>query len=270
VKKVAFIFLPFTFLLYIAAEIFLKLNNSSLCHSTGCELAGNLLRFNSIILNYIGFLAVLALVVLGTLSYKRYINKTPFFIFLYSMIAFETVLLGYQFFASPAMCKFCMGVYAFLITIALMSSSRYLFIALPSIISAFVALSFLAIPVSKTFISQNTNYLIGSQNCPHCKKTEEYLKKHNISFIKIDINSIETKNFLYFLDFKTIPVLVVKNHKDTKIINGDKAIISFFEKTSKPKEELQNISIDTLLNSSPQDEGCGFDITKSDGGCGEN
>ena len=272
-KKVSFIYLPALFFIYVTAEAILKLFHSTLCLSTGCLLADNLLRFDSIYLNFIGVFDALLILIIGILSFNKKVSEKLFFLILVASLLFETVMLGYQFYASPEMCKFCIGVYTFLVTITLLSTGRYFLMVAPLAISIFTALSFLAVPKSATFVKDNGNYLIQSPTCPHCKKVKEYLKEHNIKFTKLSIDDIEARNFATFLNFKTIPILIIKDNKDVKIINGDKNIIEFFNKKDTVVEESAIVEdsavvgeeagsssgIDLLTNDKDTgDEGCGF------------
>ena len=102
------VFSPFFLLGYIAIETYLKLKNTSLCGEVGCKLAGELLRFNPMYLNYLGMIAVLTLLILGYLSLKSKKVEKLFFIVLYSALAFETTIITYQFIANPEPCIFCL------------------------------------------------------------------------------------------------------------------------------------------------------------------
>lgn len=263
-KKLGFIVAPLLFLIYVAGETYLKLNKSSLCASetaepTGCELAGALLNFDAIYLNYIGILAAFTILVLGILSYKKIIPEILFFIVLISSLLFETIMLGYQYFVSPAMCVFCMGIYAFLVITLLLSSRKYFLATVPTVIAVLVALTFLAIPKATTFVQKDGTYLLQSESCPHCKKVKKYMNDNNIEFTKIDIEQIEAQNFATFLNFKSIPILITKEGKNVKIINGDKNIIDSYE-TIEGTDEIvieESVSIDTSFNV-VEEEGCGF------------
>ncbi len=272
-KKTSFIYLPTLFFIYVSTEAILKLFHSTLCKSTGCLLADSLLRFDSIYLNFIGVFDALAILIVGILSYNKKISEKLFFIVVISSLLFETIMLGYQYFASPEMCKFCMGVYTFLVIITLLSTKKYFLMVVPAVISLIVALSFLAIPKSAPFVIKDGNYIIQSSTCPHCKKVKSYLKEHHIDFKKLNIDDIEARNFATFLNFKTIPILVIKNGKKINIINGDKDIIEFFnnKKEIVVEEEATVVedsavvgdesssSVNLLSNDDDEaDEGCGF------------
>lgn len=267
-KKVGFIYLPLLFFIYTLTETVMKLNHSSICESTGCQLADNLLRFDSLYLNFIGSVVAFIILLIGWLSYKEKISEKLFYLLVLSALFFETVLLGYQYFVSPEMCKFCMGVYTFLVLITLFASRRYFIMAIPSVVALVMALSFLALPKSKAFVLTDGNYLIQSSSCPHCKKVKSYLSEQNISFAKIDIEDIEARNFATFLNFKTIPILLIKEGKKVQIINGDKNIIEKFKAQKSTKHEsvsvVEEAVVPTTSNSASlfdnksNDEGCGF------------
>jgi len=280
-KKISFIVLPILFFIYIAVETYLKLNHSSLCHTSGCQLAGALLRFDSIYLNFIGMASAIAIILVGILSYKEKISEKIFFLVVGASLLFETIMLGYQFYASPEMCVFCMGVYAFLLAILLLASPKYFAITMIGATSVFVSLSFLSISTPKPYLSGDGNYLIQSENCGHCRKVKEYMHEHDIKFTKIDIEDIEAQNFATFLNFKTIPILLVKEADTIKIINGDKDIINSFKNPAQSmmhnivgnimdkieesitvggseEESSGTSSTNDLFNGSEEDKGCGF------------
>jgi glutaredoxin len=225
----------------------------------------------------------LAILVVGILSFRGKISEKLFFIIVVTSLLFETIMLGYQYFASPEMCKFCMGVYGFLVVVTLLASKKYFLMVIPAIIGLVTALSFLAIPKSAPFVVESGNYLIQSPTCPHCKKVKVYLKEHNIEFTKLDIDAIEARNFATFLNFKTIPILLIKDGKRVEIINGDKNIIDFFTtKRSKAKEstvvgesavvgdDTPNSRINLMESGDEGDEGCGFiTLQKLDTNCSE-
>ena len=266
-KKISFIHLPSLFLIYVSVEAVLKVFHSTLCESTGCLLADSLLRFDSIYLNFIGVIDALAILLFGILSYKKKVNEKLFFIVLISSLLFETIMLSYQYFASPEMCKFCMGVYAFLVIITLLASKKYFLMVIPAVLSIIVSLSFLAIPKSTSFINGDGNYLIQSVTCPHCKKVKSYLKEHHINFTKLNIDEIEARNFATFLEFKTIPILLIKEGGNVHIINGDKNIIEFYNRKEETIATETNID---LFTTDSQDDGCGFTtLEKLDTNCSQ-
>jgi len=273
------VFLPLLLLAYIATETYLKLQHKSLCGEVGCKLAGELLNFDALYLNYAGLAGVFVLTILGFLSLKNKFYEALFFVGLYSAIAFEATIISYQFIANPEPCIFCLGVISSLLLIALVSHIKHFAITVATVLSIFVGLNTLAITQNKAFTTTEGNYLIYSSTCPHCKKVKAYLAKHKIDYTPISVKESNARMFLKFANITSIPVLIVKNKRDLTVTVGDKKIISHFEKPVKKdidnikKEEkhtvqtqqsstmpLGGINAD-FLNAGGADAGCAITIT---------
>ena len=112
-KLIIRVVLPILLLIYLSIETYLKLNHTSLCGEVGCKLAGELLRFNPLYLNYMGLIAISLLFIIGYLSIKREFFEKIFFLMIYSAIAFETTIIIYQFIANPEICIFCRHTLSF-------------------------------------------------------------------------------------------------------------------------------------------------------------
>jgi glutaredoxin len=224
--------------------------------------ADTLLRFDSLYLNYIGVAISALIMIIGYLSYREKISQKIFYLLVFVSLLFETIMLGYQYFASPVLCKFCLGVYGFLWAIMISSSRRYTLMVIPAVLAIFTALSFLTIPKTQAFITQDGTYLIQSPTCPHCLKVKNYFKSHDIAFTKLDINSPEARNFATYMNFGTIPIMIQKEGEFVTIINGDEAILDYFKESqtalTTPQTDTNSIiSIDGSA-SSEKEEGCGF------------
>jgi glutaredoxin len=275
VQKIGFLVLPLLFFIYNAGEIYLKLNHSSLCESTGCKLADGLLKYDSIYLNWAGALGALIIMIIGWIAYKKSSYRRFFFLVVFIALLFETIMLGYQYFASPSMCKFCMGVYGFLLSILLFSARSYFVVAIPAVLALLVALSSLKIPNTAPEIVADGTYLIQSPTCPHCKKVKKYLKEQSIKFKKLEINKAKSQNFITFLGYHTIPMLIIKEGNHIEVINGDEDIISHYESsgtdddTDEQTQEVQEpINVDSLYGKIGGDDGCGFlPIEKEESSC---
>jgi glutaredoxin len=265
------VILPLLLLTYIAIETWAKLNHTSICGSEGCKLAGELLIFPSIYLNYLGGLAALGLLILGYLSIKREAFEPLFFASLYAAIGFETIMFAYQYYVNPEPCIFCAGVYGSLLVIALLSRPRYLAYALPAIAALWMALGMLAIPKNKTLIATDGTWLIHSETCPHCKKVKTHFAENNITYHSILVQDINARAFLKTLDIDSIPVLVIKKANHTIILKGDKPIIEHYQ-ASKPVETASSSSSDTVSLTGNDTEGCSLDnqfnsTPGEEGGC---
>jgi arsenate reductase-like glutaredoxin family protein len=269
------VFLPFLLLAYIATETYMKLQNTSLCGEVGCKLAGELLRFNPLYLNYLGMGAVFTLLVLGYFSLKSKILERLFFIVLYSAIAFETTIIGYQFIANPEPCVFCLGIYSSLLLIAALSHFKRFAAVLAVTLSIFFGLNTLAISKNKAYTVNDGLYLIQSASCGHCKKVKKYFKENDINYTPISVNEVSARSFLKFVNISSIPVAVIKNSTGIRLINGDKDIIAHFDKQQLPQEksiempqalpttQSSALGLPSDIFSATSEPGCAITITET-------
>jgi len=250
--------LPLLLAIYIALDTILKANNVELCSSTGCELAGELLKFDSTYLNYLGIAGALFLVLLSLFKSEKLYTVTAV-----AMVAFESLLIASQLNLNPEVCKFCLGVYSFLLLILLNAKPKVFLYTLPTIAAIFVAFSILSIPKNKTLVSKDGLYLIASKSCPHCKKTKEFLDKEQIKYKIIPSKDINAYYFAKSLNINKIPIAIKKSGDEYKVLVGDEKIINFFKKDkSKTQETTQETPQITQEPFKPKlnygEEGCTF------------
>ncbi len=274
------VFLPFLLFVYIGIETYLKLQHTSLCGEVGCALAGELLRFDHIYLNYFGLAGVLSLIISGYRSLKSSFFETLFFILLYAGIAFEATIIGYQFIANPEPCLFCLSVFSSLLIIGLLSHMKHFAVVLATVLFIFLGLNTLTIPQNRSFVTAPGMYLIQSETCSHCKKVKTYFSEHHITYTPISSKEINAKGFLKFVDISTIPVLIIKEASGITILKGDKKIIAHFDAQS--KEEVLKDEVDAALVQSStlelssdflaagEDAGCALTITDTPSCAGNN
>jgi glutaredoxin/uncharacterized membrane protein len=267
------VFLPFLLFVYIATETYLRLQHTSLCGEVGCALAGELLRFDHIYLNYFGLAGVLSLIITGYRSLKSRVFETLFFILIYAGIAFETTIISYQFIANPEPCIFCLSVFSSLLLIALFSQVRHFAVVLATVLFIFIGLNTLNIPQNRSFVTAPGLYLIQSETCSHCKKVKAYFAEHQIEYTPIASKEINARGFLKFVDISTIPVLILKEASSITILKGDSKIIAYFDAQNKAeviKAEVDAIPVQsTALELSSDflgaggDAGCALTITET-------
>ena len=269
------LFLPLLLLGYMAIETYLKVQHSSLCGKVGCKLAGELLNFDPIYLNYAGLAGLFLLMILGYLSLKSKFFETLFFMGIYAAIAFEATILSYQFIANPEPCIFCLGIFSSLLLIALFSQVKSFPMVLASVIAIFIGLSTLSISKNKTFIEVPGTYLIQSKTCSHCKKVKTYFAAHNIPYTPISVKEASARNFLKFSGITSIPALIIKENTGMTLLHGDQKIIAYFEEktqTETPEREEESetsISSDPLeitsdfLSAGGASDGCALTITET-------
>jgi len=266
-KFISRILLPLALLGYIGYETWLKLHHLSLCSATGCKLAGELLRFPSIYLNYMGLAAVGAILLFGLFSLFNKAFEKLYFITLYAAIAFESIMIGYQILANPEPCLFCLGVYGGLLLIALASHPRWFLYALPAILAIFFALSDLAIPRNEALIKGDGLYLIASEHCPHCKKVKAYFAAHHIDYTPLPVSDPSVRHLAKALGIDEIPILLKRRKGTTTILYGDRPIIASFEEPEKhPSETTAMPTAPTDLYSNPDEGGCSLNPVESTGG----
>lgn len=238
------VFLPFLLLVYISIETYLKLQHTSLCGEVGCALAGELLRFDHIYLNYFGLAGVLSLIIAGYRSLKSSFFETLFFMMLYAGIAFEATIIGYQFIANPEPCLFCLSVFSSLLVIALFSQVKHFAMVLASVLFIFLGLKTLTIPQNRSFVTTPGLYLIQSETCTHCKRVKAYFSEHHIAYTPIVSSEINARGFLKFVDISTIPVLIIKEDSSMTILKGDRKILAYFD--AQRKEEIHEDEVDSM------------------------
>jgi glutaredoxin len=265
------VFLPFLLFIYITIETYLKLNHNSICDATGCKLAGELLRFNPLYLNYLGLASVFLLTLLGYFSLKSKLMERLFFMVLYSAIAFEATILGYQFLSNPEPCIFCLGIFSSLLLIAFLSHFRNFPFILSIVLSIFLGLNTLAITKNQSFITKEGTYLIQSKTCSHCKKVKHYLSKEHIAYTPISVEEASARSFLKFAGVSSIPVLVIKNSMGIQLHIVDKKIINYYEKKLVPQSTTSSTSIQPdvgiistdFLKAGSKSDGCALSIIET-------
>jgi len=266
------VFLPFLLFVYIGIETYLRLQHTSLCGEVGCALAGELLRFDHIYLNYFGLAGVLSLIITGYRSLKSSVFETLFFILLYSGIAFETTIISYQFIANPEPCLFCLSVFSSLLVIALFSQIKHFAVVLATVLFIFLGLNTLTIPQNRSFVTDPGLYLIQSETCGHCKKVKKYFSEHHIEYTPISAKEINARGFLKFVDIDSIPVLIIKETSNITILKGDRKIIAYFDAQNKEvlKDEVDAAPVQSSARGLSSDflgaggdAGCALTITET-------
>ncbi|NPA28303.1 MAG: glutaredoxin, partial [Epsilonproteobacteria bacterium] len=202
------VILPLILLIYIVAEMVLKANNIELCSSSGCALAGELLKFKSSYLNYLGIAGAFCLLVLALI--KGEMAQRLYSILLIAMVFFESLLIASQLNLNPEVCKFCLGVYLLLILMLINDNIKLFLTLLPAIGAIFLAFFILAIPKNKSLVKEDGLYLIASKSCPHCKEAKEFLDSKGVEYRVIDAKDVNAYYFAKSLDISKIPIAIKK------------------------------------------------------------
>ncbi len=260
------ILLPLLLFLYIGVETYFKMHHVSLCESTGCKMAGDLLKFNPIYLNFLGLIGAFTLLILSLLKSEAAHKLYEWLIAV--MASFETLLIASQFAINPEPCKFCLGVYGFLLAIFLVANWKRFFFFLPIFIAIFTGMQILAVPKNSSLIKEDGLYLIASKTCPHCKVTKKFLNEKKISYKVIPSNNINAWYMAKTLGITKIPIAIKKDNDIYTIIVGDKTIMNFYKQDQKEnkQESVQENSL-KFQNLYQEDEGCSlsFQATSCEG-----
>lgn len=224
-NSLGYSYLPIALLVYIVGDMILKDMGVEICQSSGCSIASATLYIDSFYLNLMGVGFALSLII--TSSFRKISN-----FFLYAGILFETLMIGYQFFVSGAICYYCLGIYAIVWFIAIIRFK--LLIPITSIIVVTIAFGMLKFVVLSNDISTNiennttTTYLFGSTSCMHCSEMKSYLNEKNISYEFKNIKDINNQYILQFFKLSSIPVLVVQTDEEIKLLLTKKSIKEYF------------------------------------------
>lgn len=229
-RYIARLVLPALLLVYISVETYFKLHHTSICAAEGCKLAGELLRFNAIYLNFFGIAAALTLLIVGGLSLKKPSLEKIFGALLFGAIAFEGTLFGFQWFSNPEPCLFCAGVFAQLLLIALLARPKEALSAVAIAIAVFSAYALLAVPKNSPTMQKDGDYLIFSAHCPHCKKVKAYLADTRTPYTPIPVTDPTVRYVLKFAGIGIIPVWIEKEGETLRWYAGDRNIIAHLKK----------------------------------------
>ena len=252
--------LPILLFIYIVTDTILKQKGVELCSSTGCEMAGQLLKFDSLYLNYLGAFGALVLTILALLKADKLFTWLAA-----TMVIFESLLIASQLNINPEVCKFCLGVYAFLWLILITANKRVALYTTAPVVAVFVAFSILAIPKNKSIVTKDGLYLIASKTCPHCIKTRKFLDKEGIKYKVLPSTDINNFYFAKSLNITKIPIAIDKKGDNIEITVGDREIIKKYS-NNKPKKETQTENLSTQQEPlTPKinynsDEGCQLSI----------
>lgn len=259
------VILPLLLFIAIAIESFLKMQKSTLCSARGCALAGELLRFDAMLLYFIGLFGAFLLVTFGFLSLKKRIFEILFEATLIGALAFEATLFGYQLIANDTPCLFCLGVFSALVLIALLHFGKQSYIPIVTVGAIFVALNTLAIAPNKTLFEKDGNYLLYMPKCPHCIELKEYLEQQKIEHTPIKASKPHARFFLKSLNISTVPVWVEKKGATTTAIVGTENAKNYLEEKVKAqtKESKTEPTVLPSLSSLYETDqgGCAITIT---------
>ncbi len=221
-------------------ELTLKAFHSTLCSTQGCMLITKSVRFSDNIIVISGLL-VFILIFIFSLSKNKHLHTLINHILIVALSA-EGVFVGYQLFRMKHICLFCISVFSIFILISVMKLLNKEFEILSGFISFFsiLFLFYILKPIYITTIPVNKPLvLIYKHSCSHCEKVIKEAKKSKINIYLIKVNNC--LGLLKSLNIKEVPLLIVNNKGEKKMIIGEHNILQYLlKKKNIPNNNLYN------------------------------
>ena len=246
-EKIASFYLPLFMSFIIALNISLSMFDIKLCENSGCNVVGDFLNIDQLILNMAGLLFFTSIIMLS-----HRIKLITFIIF-YAFL-FETFLICYQLFVLHTICFYCLSIYASLVILMILRGKLDdLLVIFITLSIAFNVVKF--VPLNETNTQQESVLFYGSESCKHCKEAKILLKSKNINYQFRDIKKIENVYFLKHLNIKTIPTLVLSNANTKQILVGFDSIKKYY-KNGKQNLQMNFNMFGNTTSSIPSKAGC--------------
>lgn len=255
-------YLPFALctggVLYTATEIGLKLLDTSMCGSRGCNVVSSFARYGDLPVLFMGasffvVMAALTLLVatgwedLGMRIWGRQIRinlHTAVMVMLMAASAAEGYLVGFQLFSAGAFCMYCMGMFALvLVTMAVYAVVHGRAVILSGVLTfcaVFMVTSLVnsggrAVNLDDVTVEKiargkpgQTYYLIFGADCRHCEKVIDYCRKNLNDNFCVALCPVERCSaVLESLNVREVPVLFADRGKRKEIIMGEGEILSY-------------------------------------------
>ena len=226
----------------------------TVCNTEGCKLAAESLRFKYSF-NVIGAVVFGCLILLNLLKCRRVMH-----ILIAASISGEGFLIAYQRLILPETCHLCMAIAAIFFGIALLKLIRAeektgLISGVAGLVSI-VTLSFFMHPSQACIPSGERLILFYSNECPHCHELIDECK-----CCRIRVHTLPVKRYsriLKALGIKDVPVLLINDSREKKIIVGKKKIEEYLNLANHDVPILYPYTGFTVHEAHPQDA-CSLD-----------
>lgn len=217
--------------LFVLTEIIMKSFGKSICHTEGCKVVAQHVRYGDISILDIGLVTFFLLALFTYLSQyrgkaglERFIN----FILIVSL-ACEGFFTGYQAFSIHTPCVFCLIILGLIILIALMrllSGEHAMLTGFATLVAVFSMFS-LVLPaeVAVNLPESERLILFYSPECKHCAAIMKELEANKISVRHLDVK--EYGGFLKNVGIDRIPTLLVNDTFQKTFFTGENAIRSY-------------------------------------------
>ena len=215
-------------------EFILRLFHTSACHTEGCKLVSQYVRFGDTII------IVAGLVVFGLLASLSFLNlalrekRIDLIInfLLVVALACEGFLTGYQAFRLHKPCAFCLAVLAIFIALGILrvlDKHKDIIVGFACFIVIF-GLFYLILPATNQVCIPKDKELVlfYDNNCPHCKEIINECQQCNIQVCLLPVRRyIE---LFKSLRISQVPVLLINGHNEKRVLIGATKIRNYLQR----------------------------------------
>ncbi len=252
-------------LLTAVQAIFIYIKGETICFNNGCAIVDSLTTVSPLYFNIAGFIFFQTLFwfLLWGRDGSEYWHKMARLLLLASLCA-EAVLVFFQYSIAAVFCSYCMVILAFIVLLNVLSGPRQIFrgiVLFSAVTVACFGLQFRVVAGSGVSLDDGSIamvagerkeaklYLFFSSTCAHCEQVIEALKKENNCTVRFNpIERIQgftfpggeflakydpeiNLNFMQSLSIKEIPVLVVIEPQNIRVLRGERRIIDYLDET---------------------------------------
>jgi uncharacterized membrane protein/glutaredoxin-related protein len=259
-------------LLAAVQAILIIVQGDILCLNEGCEVVEKLTTVPPIVFNMAGsafFLMVFLALWLGARGGRGWLNWAR--VLLLAGMAAEGVLVGFQYYVAEVFCSYCLIIFSIIAVLNVLMGLRQLIGAVAvfaAVLVAFSSLEFSSRSESEAVILENGIYgsfkkedssselfLFFSSTCPHCEEVietidEDFVCSLNFNPTEIlnasplpelitasEYSPLVNRKFLKNLGITEIPVLVVKDTQEMRILRGKQNIMQYLDQNCRAEAE---------------------------------
>ena len=252
--RISFTLISILGTLFVLIELIMHLSHTSICHTEGCKLVSQYARFGDAFVLLTGFvvLGILALLSGINLSLKKDKLDTLIDLILILSLTCEGFLVGMQAFRIHKPCAFCLTVFSIFVILSILrilTGHKRVSTGFACFFCIF-SLFYLILPASNSVcLPQDKLILFYGQGCSHCKKVLEECRQCNMRVCALPASVTKYQAFLNSLGIDEVPVLLVNNKREKKILVGETEIERYLTSLAVNKSIFSNSS--NFLSSSP-------------------
>lgn len=273
-------------LLAAIQTLLVVLQGDILCLSEGCEVVEQLTTVPPVVFNAVGtgyFLLLFLVLRLGARGAKGWLGLAR--LLLLAGIAAEGVLISFQHYVAEIFCSYCLIIFSIIVLLNIFMGWRQLLTALAAFIAVLLAFSSLQFTSRSQLLVSGLGsgtygrlegqpdhkplYFFFSSSCPHCEEVMEGIDENftcTLNFNPIDelkVPPVEeiirtesylprvNRNYLQVNGINEIPVLMIEDNSEVRLLRGKYAILSYLEKNCRPLEPAD----DPGMSMSPSQSG---------------